>query len=142
MATIQILAGKNPITSAQYNSTIASTSSTYVQFPAAVHGGWVALKASSNNPQLWAADYTISFSGYTSGYLIYLINASDTFVVSNIGLSTPAYYSSGKLYEDNAYTNYVPDGYYRLPSMFTQFERDNYFALIQNGVVVGTYGGD
>jgi hypothetical protein len=144
ISAIEVLAGKTRISSSIYNTYIAPSSSAYVQFPAAFIAGWVGLKLGTTTPQLWAVAYhSISFSGYTSGYLTYHLTAADTF--NGVSLFTPytsAYYYLNKLYQDSAHTTYVPDGFYRLPAMFTQYEIDNFLVEIVNGEVVVPYAGE
>lgn len=142
---IQILSGVTPITSAQYNTYIASGPSEFVQFPAARNAGWIGLKANSNNPQLWASVYPISITNSYST-VSYYSTVNDVFATSlTLDMGVPIYYSSAtqKLYADSNHTTYVADGYYGLPSSgFTAFERNNYLVLIQNGVVVSAYAGE
>lgn len=139
---IAMFAGKIKMTTDLYNYYIAESSIEYVNFAATRTIGWISLKASSSDLTLQPADYTISItSNYTS--VEYYNNEADVFnFVSDLLFSTPIYYNSsnGKLYSDANHTTYVPNGFYRLPSSFSSYERNNFLLSIQNGQVVGPYG--
>jgi len=139
---IAMFAGKIAMTTDLYNYYIAESPAEYINFAATRTIGWINLKAPSGVLSLQPAEYTILItSNYAS--VEYYHNEADVFnFVSDLLFSTPIYYNSsnGKLYSDANHTTYVPNGFYRLPSSFSPYERHNFLLSIQNGEVVGPYG--